>query len=146
LNIRYKIKKEEYENHITDLETDAVEKKREITELHKELKKCKDFISKCSYCTTFIEDTSSIQYKEKIEELIQLLQNEEKKRIKLEEKLMDIENQYQEMKDILQMTKEQLIEKNEVLQNMREELAMNRLELESLRITPTSDTRKGIIV
>jgi predicted RNase H-like nuclease (RuvC/YqgF family) len=103
LYIRYKIKKKEYENHITDLETDAIEKKQEIIELHEELRKCKDFISKCSHCTTFIEDTSSIQYKEKIEELIQLLQNEEKKRIKLEEKLMDIENQYQEIKDILQV-------------------------------------------
>jgi len=71
--------------------------------LQEELRKCKDFINKCSHCTTFIEDTSSIQYKEKIEELIEFLQNEEKKRIKLEEKLIDIENQYQEMKDILQV-------------------------------------------
>lgn len=35
------------------------------------------------------------------------------------------------------------MEKNEALQKTREELAMNRLELESLKVTPASDTCKG---
>lgn len=35
------------------------------------------------------------------------------------------------------------MEKNEALENIREELAINRMELESLKVTPTSDTCKG---
>ncbi|EZA60955.1 hypothetical protein X777_08167 [Ooceraea biroi] len=140
---RYKIKKEEYENYIADLETDAADKKCKIMELHEELRKYKDLINKCSHSTTVTEDTSSAQYKEKIEQLLQLLQNEEKKGIALEERLRDTESQYQEIKDILKVTKEQLVEKSEALQNTREELAMNRLELESLKVTPASDTCKG---
>lgn len=36
------------------------------------------------------------------------------------------------------------MEKSEALQKTREELAMNRLELESLKVTPASDMCKGM--
>lgn len=72
-------------------------------ELREELKTCKDFINKCSHCITSTEDNSSILYNEKIEELGQLLQSEEKKGIALTERLADAENQYQEIKDILRV-------------------------------------------
>lgn len=80
---------------------DAIKKKNEITELHEELKRCKDFVNKLSHCTSFTEDTSSARYKEKIEELVQLLQDEEKKKMALEERLVDMDSQYQEINDIL---------------------------------------------
>lgn len=101
LCIRYKKKTEDYERYIAQLETDAVEKKDEIAVLRGELKTCKDFVNKLSHCTSFAEDTSSAQYKEKIEELVQLLQDEEQKKMALEERLMDMDSQYQEINDIL---------------------------------------------
>lgn len=80
-----------------------VEKAQEITKLSEELKTYKNFINKCLHCTISTEDNSSILYNEKIEELGQLLQSEEKKGIALTERLADAENQYQEIKDILKV-------------------------------------------
>lgn len=45
-----------------------------------------------------------------------------------------------------QVIKEQLAEKNMALENVREELAVNRMELESLKITPANDASKGKII
>lgn len=45
-----------------------------------------------------------------------------------------------------QVTKEQLTEKNIALEKTREELAENRMELESLKITPASDACKGKVL
>lgn len=44
-----------------------------------------------------------------------------------------------------QITKEQLAEKVVVLEKTREELVENRIELESLKITPANDACKGKI-
>lgn len=100
--IRYRAEKKEYESHIADLETSKVKNEQEIKELQKELKKYKDLVNERPFYLTSMEDTLT-PYREKIEELTMLLQNEEEKGKYLEEKLANMEAQYHELKDILKV-------------------------------------------
>ncbi|EFN79579.1 hypothetical protein EAI_01278 [Harpegnathos saltator] len=139
---KYRTKRAEYENHIVNLETKAIQSTQEIIELREELKKYKEFKNEQQQNLTLNED-NSIEYKEKIEELVKLLQNEVEKQEQLEEKFANMKNYIQELQDTLQVTKEQLAEKDMALENTREELAVSRIELESLKITPANDACKG---
>ncbi|XP_032674380.1 protein Spindly-like [Odontomachus brunneus] len=143
---KYKIERNEYENHIVDLETKDIKNTQEITKLQEELKKYSELKNERPHNVTFNEEchfSNLIEYKEKIEELVTLLQNEGEKREQLEEKFVNMKCYIQELQNTLQVTKEQLAEKDIALENTRKELAMNRMELESLKITPANDVCKG---
>ncbi|KAL6439517.1 hypothetical protein ACFW04_003966 [Cataglyphis niger] len=138
---KYRAEREEYENYIADLETKTTQTMQEITDLREELKRYKD-INKQPHLPICTDDNVTI-YKEKNKELAILLKNEKQNGEQLEEKLANMEAQCQEFENLLKIKSEQLMEKNEALENIREELAINRMELESLKVTPTSDTCKG---
>ncbi|XP_072765403.1 uncharacterized protein Spindly [Anoplolepis gracilipes] len=138
---RYRAEKEEYENYIADLETKSIQNVQEITDLREELKRYKD-LNKQPHFSNCADDTVTI-YKEKNKELTVLLKNEKKNVEQLEEKLANMEAHCQELENVLKIKAEQLVEKNEALENIREELVINRMELESLKVTPTSDICKG---
>lgn len=89
---RYTASKEEYENHIADLETNIVKNEEEIKELQKEVKKYKDqsFSSK-EPCYQIATEETLAPYKEKIATLTTLLQNEEKNVEELKDKLVHVE-------------------------------------------------------
>ncbi|XP_011259182.1 protein Spindly-like [Camponotus floridanus] len=136
---KYRVEKEEYENYIADLEIKATQNIQEITELREELKRLRNLNQPHdSICT---DDVT--MYKEENKELAILLKTEKKNVEQLEEKFTNMETQYQELENLLKITTKQLEEKNEALENMREELAINRMELESLKVTPASVTCKG---
>ncbi|XP_014479562.1 PREDICTED: protein Spindly-like isoform X2 [Dinoponera quadriceps] len=139
---KYRAERIEYESHIVNLETKVLQSAQEIIELREELRKHEELKNERSQNLTFNED-NLIEYKEKIEELVTLLQNEGEKQEQMEEKLANMKNYIQELQDTLQVIKEQLAEKNIALENTREELAANRMELESLKITPANDACKG---
>lgn len=89
---RYTANKEEYENHIADLEVNIVKNEEEMKELQKELKKYKDLSlpSKEPYYQIAMEETLA-PYKEKIATLTTLLHNEEKNVEELKDKLTNME-------------------------------------------------------
>lgn len=102
LFFRYRIERDEYENHIINLETKEAQNKQEITELREGLKKYKKVKNERPQNLTFNED-NLIEYKEKIEELVTLLQNEGEKKELLEEKLVNMKHYIQELQDTLQV-------------------------------------------
>lgn len=88
---RYTANKEEYENHIADLETNVVKNKEEIKELQKELKKCKDLLSSKEPCYQIAMEETLAPYKEEITTLTTLLHSEEKNVAELKDKLANME-------------------------------------------------------
>lgn len=106
--IRYRAEKNEYANYIADLETNKVKNEQEIKELQKELKKYKDLVKERSCDLISMEDTLT-PYREKIEELTKLLENEEKNGKHLEKKLANMEAKYQELNDILKVKQQSMI-------------------------------------
>lgn len=102
LFFRYRIERDEYENHIVNLETKNIQNTQEIIKLQEELKKYSELKNEQPQNVTFNED-NLIEYKEKIEELITLLQNEGEKQEQLEEKLANMKCYIQELQDTLQV-------------------------------------------
>lgn len=143
---KYTANKEEYENHIADLETNVVKNKEEIKELQKELKKCKDLLSSKEPCYQIAMEETLAPYKEEITTLTTLLHSEEKNVAELKDKLANMEELNQNLNNNFHMTLERLEEKEKALENAQEsakELAANLMELEQAKVVPASDTCKG---
>ncbi|XP_011648277.1 protein Spindly-like [Pogonomyrmex barbatus] len=143
---KHRAEKKEYENHIADLEANKVQSTLEIKQLHEELRKYKDLTNEQPNCLTSMDDTLLLQYEEKIKELTLLLQNEEKKREPMENRLAFVEARYKELKESFTLTLDQLQEKSNGLESARESITIlttKLVESQLSNIIPASDTCKG---
>ncbi|XP_015181949.1 PREDICTED: protein Spindly-like [Polistes dominula] len=134
---------EVYENELADLGLVLDKKEKENKELHESLQQLK--VKKQQDKPLKIDDIEDKlkPLKEQIQELLYNLEDERRKREDTEDYIKDLKSQLVEHQEILQDTKNNLREKTEGLETVREELAICRSELETLRITPASETCKG---